>query len=101
MKPVFWSAPGAMAFDKPLGHKRIHPNKDNERDVLIFGDDKADRQILVELADVMGLRGIHGGPPAHLAAAEALTSILIFIGKTCRIDGAGIRIAGGLVPPAA
>jgi hypothetical protein len=39
--------------------------------------------------------------PANLArAAEALTSILIVLNKTYRVDGAGIAIPGPLVEPA-
>jgi hypothetical protein len=36
---------------------------------------------------------------ANSAAAEALTSILIFINKTYSVDGAGVRITGKLVEP--
>lgn len=68
-------------------------------DVLVFGDDKEARARVVTLADAMGLRGLHGGALANSAAAEALTSILIFLNKTYKVDGAGIRITGDLVPP--
>ncbi len=90
----------ASAFHSVAGHKLI-TDKDIECDVLVFGDDKADRQIVVELADAMGLRGVHGGALVNSAAAEALTSVLIFINKTYQVDGAGIRITGNLIPPAA
>lgn len=75
-------------------------DEDVDCDVLIFGDDKAARARVAGLADDMGLRGIHGGALANSAAAEALTSILIFINKTYAVDGAGIRITGDLKPPA-
>jgi hypothetical protein len=39
-------------------------------------------------------RGLHGGPLVNSAAAEALTSVLIFLNKTYSIQGAGIRITG-------
>ncbi len=67
-------------------------------DVLVFGDDKAARSKVIALADAMGLRGLHAGALVNSAAAEALTSILIFMNKTYRVDGAGIRITGELVP---
>ncbi len=72
-----------------------------ECDVLVFGDDREARQTGVALAQAAGLRGIHGGALANSAAAEALTSILIFLNKTYKVDGAGIRITGELVPPEA
>lgn len=68
-------------------------------DVLVFGDDKAARAQVVALADAMGLRGLHAGALANSAAAEAMTSILIFMNKTYKVDGAGIRITGELIPP--
>jgi predicted dinucleotide-binding enzyme len=52
------------------------------------------------LAGAAGLRGLHGGALVNSAAAEALTSILIFMNKTYQVDGAGIRITGTLIPPA-
>jgi predicted dinucleotide-binding enzyme len=43
----------------------------------------------------MGLRGIHAGPIANSAAAEALTSLLIAINRRYKVPGgAGIRITG-------
>jgi GTPase len=33
------------------------------------------------------------------AAAEAMTSVLIFINKTYQVDGAGVVITGQLVTP--
>ena len=67
-------------------------------DILVFGDDKAARAEVVALADAIGLRGIHGGALVNAAAAEAMTSLLIFINKTYRVDGAGLRITGELQP---
>jgi hypothetical protein len=69
-------------------------------DVLVFGDEKAARAQVIELAEAMGLRGLHAGALVNSAAAEAMTSILIFMNKTYKVDGAGIRIAGELIPPA-
>ncbi|MEE4450882.1 NADPH-dependent F420 reductase [Novosphingobium resinovorum] len=60
-------------------------------DVLVFSDDVAARQTVVDLCPGMGLRGLSGGALANSAAAEALTSILIYMNKTYKADGAGIR----------
>ena len=68
-------------------------------DVLVFGDDKAARGVVVELANAAGLRGLHGGALVNSAGAEAMTSILIFLNKTYKVDGAGIQITGDLVTP--
>lgn len=66
-------------------------------DILVFGDSKDDRAQIVDLADRIGLRGIHAGALANSAAAEAMTSLLIFINKAYSVDGAGIRVTGDLI----
>jgi NADPH-dependent F420 reductase len=68
-------------------------------DVLVFGDDRAARASVIGLAEDAGLRGLHAGALVNSAAAEALTSVLIFLNKTYQVDGAGIQITGQLVPP--
>jgi NADPH-dependent F420 reductase len=62
-----------------------------ECDVLVFSDDIEARKVVVGLAEDMDLRGLSGGALANSAAAEALTSILIYMNKTYGADGAGIR----------
>jgi len=86
------------AFHNVAAHK-LATDEDIGCDVLVFGDDKAAREEVVGLANRMGLRGIHGGALVNSAAAEALTSILIFLNKTYQVDGAGIRITGTLIDP--
>jgi 8-hydroxy-5-deazaflavin:NADPH oxidoreductase len=77
---------------------RLAQDGDVDCDILIFGDEKAARAEVATLADAMGLRGIQAGPLVNAAAAEAMTSLLIFINKNYQVDGAGIRITGQLTP---
>jgi NADPH-dependent F420 reductase len=86
------------AFHNVAAHK-LATDARIECDVFVFADDKAARARVVELAGQMGLRGLHGGALANSAAAEALTSILIFINKTYSVDGAGIQVTGTLTEP--
>ncbi len=65
-------------------------------DVLVFGDDKAARAQVVALARLAKLRGLHAGALANSAAAEAMTSVLIFINKHYGAGHAGLRITGPL-----
>ncbi len=88
------------AFHNVAAHK-LATGELVDCDVLVFGDDRQARDVVVGLADACGLRGLHGGALANSAAAEALTSIIIFINKTYGVDGAGMRITGQLVPPSA
>ena len=62
--------------------------------VLVFGDKPEDREAVIKLAEALGVRGLHAGPLANSAAAEALTSVIIGINRTFKVDGASIRITG-------
>jgi NADPH-dependent F420 reductase len=63
-------------------------------DVLVCGDQaEARAEVIALLADI-GLRGLHAGPLANAAAAEALTSVLISINRFYKSDRAGIVITG-------
>lgn len=70
-----------------------------ECDVLVFSDDIEARKTVVSLIGDMGLRGLAGGALVNSAAAEALTSILIYMNKTYSADGAGIRFTGLTTAP--
>lgn len=70
-----------------------------ECDVLVFGDDVEARNTIVSLCADMELRGLSGGVLANSAAAEALTSILIYMNKTYSADGAGIRFTNLTTAP--
>lgn len=87
------------AFHSVAAHK-LATDEEVACDVMVFGDDKAARQQAVDLATAAGLRGIHAGGLANSVAAEALTSILIFVNKTYSVDGAGIQFTGKLIEPA-
>ena len=63
-------------------------------DVLVCGDRKADRQVLVDLVDrIDGLRGVHAGSLEMARIVEALTPLLISINVRHKTH-AGIRITG-------
>jgi hypothetical protein len=62
-------------------------------DVLVCGDDKEARGAVVGLARAAGLRAYHGGALANSAAAEALTSVLIFLNGRYHTTS-GIRLTG-------
>jgi NADPH-dependent F420 reductase len=63
-------------------------------DVLVFGNDKASRDVAVSLLHDIGLHALHGGVLANSAAAEAMTSVLIFLNKSYGAGHAGLRITG-------
>ncbi|QMU59225.1 MAG: NADPH-dependent F420 reductase [Boseongicola sp.] len=63
-------------------------------DVLVCGNDKAARGVVIKLAEDANMKAWHAGRIDNSAVAEALTSILILMNGTYKIDGAGIRIVG-------
>jgi NADPH-dependent F420 reductase len=77
-----------------VGAAKLHAGDRVDCDVLVFGNDKAARDIVIGLANEVATCGIDGGVLANSAAAEALTSVLIGINRRYKVSGAGIRITG-------
>lgn len=75
-------------------HLRSGKQDEEDCDVLVCGNDPEARQVVVDLAQTIGLKAWHAGAIDNSAVAEGLTSILIFLNKKYKIDGAGIRITG-------
>ena len=82
------------AFQNVSSHLLEDPAAAVDCDVLVCGDDKEARAVVVDLARAAGMRGIHGGALANSAAAEALTSVLIFINRRYGLKTSGIRFTG-------
>ena len=87
------------AFHSVAAHKLDVDDGPVDCDVLVFSDDVEARGVVIGLAGDMGLRGLAGGALVNSAAAEALTSILIYMNKTYSADGAGIRFTGLTTAP--
>jgi NADPH-dependent F420 reductase len=77
-----------------VGAAKLHAGGRADCDVLVFGNDKEARDIVIGLANEVASGGIDGGVLANSVAAEALTSVLIAINRRYKVAGAGIRITG-------
>lgn len=77
-----------------VGATKLHAGGKVDCDVLVFSDDKDARSAVIELAGAVARRGVGGGLLANSAAAEALTSVLIWINRHYKVPGAGISITG-------
>lgn len=66
---------------------------DLDCDILVCGNKREARQTVVEMAEAAGLTAWHAGPIDNSAAAEALTSVLIFLNRG-EFSHAGLRITG-------
>lgn len=80
------------AFQNVAAH-HLQEGKGMDCDVLVCGNNKEARATVISLVEAAGMRGFHGGPINNAVAAEALTSLLIFINKQYKCH-AGIRITG-------
>ena len=77
-----------------VGAQHLQEDHAIECDVLVTGNKRVSREVVIALVQAVGLKGWHAGPLANAAAAEAMTSVLISINKHHKIDGAGIVITG-------
>jgi NADPH-dependent F420 reductase len=82
------------AFQNVSAHHLMDLDHAVDCDVLVTGDDKDAREVVVGLVAALGMRGLHAGSLANSAAAEALTSVLVFMNRHYKSPGAGIRITG-------
>lgn len=82
------------AFQNVSAHHLRDLTHSVDCDVLVCGDDIPARETVIGLVRDVGLRGVHAGPIANAAAAEALTSVLIAINIRYKVPGTGIRITG-------
>jgi 8-hydroxy-5-deazaflavin:NADPH oxidoreductase len=87
------------AFQNVSAHHLDDLDHDVDCDVLVCGDDASARETVIGLARDIGLTAWHAGPIVNSAAAEALTSVMIFINRHYKAPGAGIRVTGVARPP--
>ncbi len=82
------------AFQNISAHHLADPDHAVDCDVLVCGDDKADKQVVIDLCAAAGMRGVDAGPLQNASVAEGLTAVLIGINIRHKIKNAGIRITG-------
>lgn len=83
----------ASAFHN-VGAKKLLEGEKASCDVLVFADDKETRDVVVAIAGDVGAKGVAGGSLANSVAAEAMTSVLIWINRAYKVSGAGVTISG-------
>ncbi|HXF63104.1 MAG TPA: NADPH-dependent F420 reductase, partial [Caldilineaceae bacterium] len=63
-------------------------------DVLVAGNDRAAKQVALELAQAAGFFAVDAGPLVNASVVEGLTAVLIGINRRYKVKGSGIRITG-------
>jgi NADPH-dependent F420 reductase len=82
------------AFQNISDHKLMMLDHTRPCVVLVCCVEKDARLLVVGLAQDAGLRGINAGPLSNSTVAESLTSVLIWINRTYKVQDAGIVITG-------
>jgi 8-hydroxy-5-deazaflavin:NADPH oxidoreductase len=62
--------------------------------VLVTGDDRAAKQVSIELAQAAGFFALDAGPLANASVVEGLTAVFIGINIRHKVKGSGLRITG-------
>ena len=82
------------AFQNIGAHHLLDVEHVMDCDVLICGDSGADKQVVLQLAEDAGMRGVNAGALQNASAVEGMTSVLIAINIIHKVKSAGIRITG-------
>lgn len=82
------------AFQNISAHHLTKLDEDVECDVLVCADDPKAADLVVALAEEIGLRAWNAGVLANSVVAEGLTSVLIALNRRYKVPGSGIRITG-------
>jgi len=82
------------AFQNISAHHLKKLDAEIDCDVIVCGDDREATDLVVGLAQAIGLGAWNGGVLANSVVSEGLTSVLISLNQRYKVPGAGIRITG-------
>ncbi len=82
------------AFQNVAAHELRHLDHDIDCDVLVCGNNREARQVVIDLVKQMGLQPVDGGLAYNARVAESLTALLIGLNIRNKVKGSGIRITG-------
>lgn len=83
-----------IAAFQNISYEHLLNDVEIECDVLVCGNGKNARQVVLKLVEAAGLKGWDAGPIENAMVVEGMTSILIGINKNHGVDSAGIKITG-------
>jgi hypothetical protein len=82
------------AFQNISAEHLKDPNHPIDCDVLVCGDDKDAKALVIQLAADAGMQAWDAGPLANSVVPEGLTSVLIGLNVRHKVKSSGIRITG-------
>ena len=83
-----------VAAFQTIAFEHLLNDEDIECDVLVAGGDKAARELVIALAEDIGLKAWDAGVIQNAVVVEGLTSILIGLNIKHKVPSSGIRITG-------
>ena len=83
-----------VAAFQNISYENLIDNEEVECDVLVCGNKKDAREVVLKLVSDAGLIGWDAGPLANSVVVEGLTSILIGLNKKYGVKASGIKITG-------
>jgi len=86
--------PVVAAFQNIGAHHLRDLDYSLDCDVLVCGERKADKEVILSLCRDAGFRGVNAGALQNASVVEGLTSLLISINIINKVKSAGIRITG-------
>jgi hypothetical protein len=82
------------AFQNIGAHHLLDLDYQLDCDVLVCGDKKDDKAVVMQLCEAAGLHGVNAGALQNARAVEEFTAVLIAINIIHKVKSAGIRITG-------
>ncbi|RMG94954.1 MAG: NADPH-dependent F420 reductase [Chloroflexi bacterium] len=82
------------AFQNIGAHYLLDPDYVMDCDVLVCGQKKADKELVMQLCRDAGFRGVNAGALENASVVEGLTAVLIAVNVIYKVKSAGIRITG-------
>jgi 8-hydroxy-5-deazaflavin:NADPH oxidoreductase len=82
------------AFHHIAAHELSATQYAIECDLLLCGGDTAAKQVVIGLADSMGLRSLDVGPLTNAGPLEGITAVLATINRRYKLKNSGIKITG-------
>ena len=91
---IFGDGVKVVAAFQKIAFEHLLNDEDIECDVLVAGGDKAARELVIALAEDIGLKAWDAGVIQNAVVVEGLTSILIGLNIKHKVPSSGIRITG-------
>ncbi len=82
------------AFQNIGAHHLLDLDHQMNCDVLVCGEKKEDKAVVLELCEAAGMRGINAGALQNASVVEGMTALLIAVNVIYKVKSAGIQITG-------